>query len=81
MWLVKLAPEVMPIPELTIQVSGNNAVMRWPSVSTGFVLERSPALDAANWVSVSEPPADEGTNRIVTVPLDSTPAYFRLRKP
>lgn len=80
-WIVKLWPAVASAPVLTIQQSGNDAILEWPSASTGFNLEQSLALDPANWTSVNAPQSDDGRIKSVKVPLNSPNTYFRLRRP
>jgi hypothetical protein len=76
-WIILLAP---PLPSLSVAEVANHLVLSWPSPSSGFGLEQSTNLAAASWVGVTNTPADDGTNRSVTLPLDSVRAFYRLRR-
>jgi hypothetical protein len=80
-WAIKLSPETTPRPQLTIARSGINAVLSWPSPSTGFGLEENGNLSTTNWNSVAQTPADNGTSKSVILPIASTNTFFRLMKP
>jgi len=67
-------------PTLTIGRSGKNAVVSWPSPSSGFALEQNFMLGTANWTNIPATPSDDGTNKTVAIPLDSASSFFRLKK-
>ena len=60
--------------------STNTILVLWPSPSIGFALEQSLMLGASNWTNVPATPADDGTRKSVSVPLDSGTSFFRLKK-
>lgn len=62
-----------PKPALTIQASGGNAAVSWPSNFVGYALEQTDALAAPQWKPVAGV-----TNNSVTVPAGATSKFFRL---
>ena len=68
-------------PLLTITLTGNRAVVSWPSPSTGFLLQQNANLNTANWVPASEAVADNGTNRFIIVNPPAGRRFYRLFKP
>jgi len=71
------------LPTLSVNRSGNDARISWPSVDTAdFTLEQTAALAAsANWLTNTAPIADDGTNKSVTLPATNAAQFFRLRRP
>ncbi len=69
-------------PLLTITRSGTNAILSWPSPSTGFGLEQNSVFGTTNWSSVGLSPSDNGTTKSVTVPAFMMGnRFYRLHKP
>jgi hypothetical protein len=77
-WVVKIG---FPVPSLAIRSVAGNAVLSWSSPSTGFGLEQNTNLATSNWTGVASFPADDGTNKTVTVPATSQHNFFRLHSP
>jgi len=76
---VQLTSSLLPeAPALTIQREGNNVVIRWPVSATGYVLQSSPSLSAANWSAVAGAPQADGNFLRMTVPIGSGARFFRL---
>ena len=73
LWVVKIG-----LPSLTIDRSGTNAILSWPSPSTGFGLEQNVGLGAANWTSVTQIPGDDGTTKSVPLPATNS-RFYRLK--
>ena len=68
-------------PTLRIQVANNQAVLTWPSPSSGFNLEQTSALPGG-WSTVPGAPVLNPNNENeVVLPLQPDSRYFRLRKP
>ncbi len=70
-------------PLLRITRSGSNVILSWPETATGWRLQLSaviPAADAA-WVDVVIAPVISGGEFRVTVPIAAGHRFFRLRKP
>jgi hypothetical protein len=75
-----LPPDVCS-PTLDISQSGLNAVLFWPTNSTGFTLQRTIDLSSSSiWTTVTNAVRVVGTNFTVTVDASSGPSFFRLRK-
>jgi uncharacterized repeat protein (TIGR03803 family) len=68
-------------PALSVRRSSNSVILSWPSPSTGFQLESTPTLTAPSWTAIPNAPADDGTNKSVTLPLQPAQHYFRLQSP
>ena len=66
-------------PSLTILRNGANVITSWPSPSTGYVLQSAPAL-LGPWAAEGSTPATVGSNLQVTLPLNATNQFFRLKK-
>jgi len=61
--------------------SSSNLALSWPLPSRRFVLESTTSLSSTNWQSAAEPPTTNNNRWEVSVPLDQSQRYFRLRKP
>jgi hypothetical protein len=67
-------------PLLGITRSNNFAILFWSSPATGYGLEQTLALSGSSWNSVTNVPADSGTIRSVTLPVQPGNKFFRLKK-
>src|SRR5438876_1018340 len=74
---------LLTLPTLSVQRSGNDVTVSWPSVDTaGFVLEQAGTLaPLASWISNAASVTDDGTNKSVTIPATNSAQFFRLRRP
>jgi len=77
-------PSPVSIPELTLNRSGKNLMVSWPSASPGWSLQQNTVLIATNWgpsgygaFSIT----DDGTNQHLTLPANSGNLFFRLLHP
>lgn len=68
------------LPPLTIEASGNAAILQWPTNAPGFVLEQTTTLAPTSWTAVTNVPAIVGTNNSVSVNATNASRYFRLRR-
>ncbi len=69
-------------PLLVITVTATNTVvLSWPSPSTGFVLQEISDIAAADWSDSGLAPSDNGTAKIVVVPVGAGNKFYRLREP
>jgi hypothetical protein len=66
-------------PTLRAFVSSGNFVIAWPTSATGFNLETASTVIQNPWTSAGSPTV-VGSENQVTVPIGSTPAFFRLKK-
>jgi acyl-CoA thioesterase-1 len=71
------------LPNLNINLlTNNNVVLNWPVGGAGWVVQTSPALDAANsWMIVSNSIVNTGTSTVLTNSIAGTNAMFRLWNP
>jgi len=72
---VSLLLSATGLPTLSIQKSGTNVTVSWPTAFNGWVLESSAGLSPASWGNVSGV-----TNNSVAVPASSGNEFFRLRR-
>jgi len=71
------------LPPLVIRKSGGNVILSWPASSTNYTLQATGNLRATNsWGAVSTNFIVHGpTNVSATVPLPSSPTFYRLKYP
>lgn len=68
-------------PTLKISVNGNQAVLSWPVITTGWQLEQTDTLSSSNeWTDVTNAPATLNYENTVTNTLSSGTKFFRLKK-
>ena len=80
-WSLYSVVQTEGAPLLGITQSNNYAIIFWPSPATGYGLEQTPALSALSWAGVTNTPADNGTIKSVTLPVQPRNKFFRLKKP
>jgi hypothetical protein len=86
-WLMQLAafkPLNSPLarPLLRIQLaSPNTALIAWPAAATGFVLQQTSSLAAANWSNATNPVTVVGAEYQATLSLTDSNQFYRLRHP
>jgi hypothetical protein len=69
-------------PLLTIQPSGRNVLVSWPSGFAGYHLQSEATLaPPPTWSSVTNTPATNGNQLVVTLPASARQQFFRLQKP
>jgi hypothetical protein len=66
------------IPALTIQPSGNDAVLSWPTDVGYFVLQETSNLTSTNWAAATNVSVTVGNQNQVTVSPTGAPQFFRL---
>lgn len=67
---------------LTISTSGSTLSLSWPIAASGFILESSTNLvPPIAWSAVTDIPATNGQNNVVSIPMTGSAAYYRLRHP
>jgi len=71
-----------PPPALSLQVvrvSPSQIALAWPSTAAGFRLEAAPSLvPPAAWVPVTDSPAENDGQKILTNAINTRTRYFRL---
>jgi hypothetical protein len=76
---LRLFGEVAAPPALSIRASGGNVQVSWLHAA-GFELIHKATLNDTTWLPVGIPPVlNSGTNT-VTIPMNVTTGFFRLRK-
>ena len=71
---------LLPRPLLSIRISGNNAIVSWPTNGfSNYILQSTPTLAPANWLDTTN--AVTTTNDLfqVTIPASSAATFYRLR--
>ena len=69
------------IPTLQAQVSGNNFILSWPASASGYVLETTTNLTAANsWTVVTNTPATVNQQSVVTNQISGAARFYRLKQ-
>jgi hypothetical protein len=73
--------QTVPIPSLSITISGQNAVISWTIPSTSFELQENSTLTSTNWTQVGTIPSLNTTNLHdqVAVPFTGNAAFYRLK--
>jgi hypothetical protein len=74
-------PSLAKPPTMAIAQSGTTVVISWPVAATGFGLETTTSLGPqASWSAVTASPVvEDGLNK-VSVPIEGTSKFYRLRK-
>ena len=78
--LVSPATLVIP-PHLTIIPGTGSVTLVWPTNASDFNLEQTTNLLPSALGIVTNPPLTIGTNFAVTLPVNSTNQFFRLKHP
>ena len=66
-------------PALGTAQSGGFLLMFWPANAPGFVLESTFSLALADWVPVSNPPIQIGSEYLESIQMTGTNQFYRLR--
>ena len=78
-WSLLSVVQTPGAPLLLITRSGSDVRLYWPSPSTGFVLQENADIGTTNWLGVAQVPADNGTNKTVTVSPPVGNKFYRLK--
>jgi uncharacterized repeat protein (TIGR03803 family) len=66
-------------PQLSLNKSGTNVVLMWPTNATGYTLQSTTNLvPPVNWNAVSSTPVVVKTNNVVTNSLSGVKIFYRL---
>jgi hypothetical protein len=68
-------------PALAVKSALSTIELSWSYPSTDFALQGTPSLSAPDWQPVTEPRTTNILTLEVSVPVDRSQSYFRLRKP
>jgi hypothetical protein len=79
---IRLAAASVSLPELDIQLQGNQVIILWPVSATGFNLESTTQLGpGAAWLKVTDSPTVEnGMNKVVIATTGAQSTFYRLHK-
>jgi Concanavalin A-like lectin/glucanases superfamily len=70
-----------PTPSLSFVINGANAILSWPVSFAGYSVETAVQIQGTPaWTPLGTAPVVNGSQNTVTIPLDGTAKYFRLRK-
>jgi hypothetical protein len=78
-----LAISLEPVsrPELSVVLSGGNALLSWPAYATGYrVYTASNLVALVFWSPLTNTVLNQGTNLSVTVHMSGSKAFFRLQQ-
>ena len=83
LWIVTISNlTLVPAARLSIARAGTASVqLSWPANLSGFVLEQTARLPAADWSAVTNTASVLGDRRAVTVDATAAQRFYRLRKP
>jgi len=78
-----IAVQQAGFPSLLITQQDTNAVLRWETLETGFVVQFTTNLTPDTvWTDLGPSTSTNGTTNAVAIPFDdATRAFFRLRRP
>ena len=69
------------LPQLSISLTGPNALVSWSTSATGFQLQSNTNLNwAPGWSNVVQTPSTNGNIISVTLPLSGRQQFFRLKQ-
>jgi len=80
-WSLVSVVQTPGAPLLAISRLGSDVRLAWPSPSTGFVLQENSVIGTTNWLDVAQLPADDGTNKSVTISSPIGNRFYRLKSP
>ena len=72
---------VVPQPTLSIDLSGSNVILSWPTNATGYNLQQTAALNPSTWTNYVGTVNTSGTNKTVTLTTPTGRMFFRLANP
>lgn len=76
------APPPPVIPALQLTLLTDQIQLAWPTNAAGFALEaNAELLNPAGWTSVTNEPIVVDTDCVVTLPLELSAHFYRLKKP
>lgn len=71
-----------PLPTLSAQLAGAQLVVSWPTNMPGFQLESTQTPEVANsWTAVTASPTNQNGALAVSLPIDLSTRFFRLKSP
>lgn len=74
------AVAVSPLPQLILTPVGPNLNLSWPASATNFILEYSPTVSGASWLTSNLPVITTNGRANVTIEPSDPTRFFRLRR-
>jgi len=78
-WSIISLVQTPGAPLLSIMLSGNNAIISWPSAAGGFQLQDSASLTGGTWTATSGTQSTNSGIISITVPAVSGHSFYRLQ--
>ena len=72
---------IAPSPRLAANAVNGNLILSWPATAAEYSLQYTDALPASSWYPALPPPVVVGSELVVTNPMTSNAAFYRLHKP
>jgi len=73
---------ILTYPPLNLSLSAPNLLtFRWPLTNSPYRLQASASLASTNWVTLTNVPANVGTNSQIALPANSSQQFYRLTLP
>jgi len=69
-----------PFPRLTVARTGGSVTISWPGIDAGDQIQAAGQLPAPSWTSVNAPVQVTNGNSSVTILMDGSAQYFRLKR-
>ena len=76
---LKFSP-IGTLSKLNVSRADNALVLSWPATVTNAFVESSMTATAGSWTPLQAPPIQLGNEQVVTVDLDSSSKFYRLRR-
>jgi hypothetical protein len=76
-YLMSVRTESSPI-RLKISRAGTNVLLSWPAVADTFFIEEATNVTSTNWEYIFDFPDIQGTNNVLTVPVQPGSHFYRL---
>lgn len=67
------------LPQLNVQLTGQNLVLSWSAAFTNFNVFQSSSLATTNWGAVAATPILNGNTLTVVLPITNSQSFYRLR--
>ncbi len=68
----------VPMTALSVQTSGTELSITWPTIPAGYVLQSTPSLTTPNWQNVTATVSQVAGQNQVTLPVATATQFYRL---
>ncbi len=79
-WSIIAVVEQSGAPLLSLTLSNSFAIVSWPAIAAGFVLQENNNLALTNWSAVAQSASTNNGQISVTVPAGAGYKFYRLKK-